>query len=152
VNTVEISSVRSSNRPITGSLSLQWFYSKGEFMKTKLMLLVLLLGVGTAGFFSTRIVRAQATPRRIEITAKRFAFEPGEITLKRGEPVVLVLKSTDVAHGLRFRELNLNIKIDKGGTAELPFTPEKTGDFVGHCSVFCGSGHGSMALTLHVTD
>lgn len=121
-------------------------------MKTKLMLLVLLLGVGTAGFFSTRIVRAQATPRRIEITAKRFAFEPAEITLKKGEPVVLVLKSADVAHGLRFRELNLNIKIDKGGTAELPFTPEKTGDFIGHCSVFCGSGHGAMALTLHVTD
>ena len=97
-------------------------------------------------------VRAQASPRRIEITAKQFQFEPAEITVKKGEPVVLVVKSADVAHGLRFRELNLNVKVDKGGTAELPFTPDKTGDFVGRCSVFCGSGHGQMSLTMHVVD
>jgi hypothetical protein len=41
------------------------------------------------------------------VTAKRFGFEPGEITLKKGQPVVLVLKSADVPHGLRFRELNV---------------------------------------------
>ena len=97
-------------------------------------------------------VRAQESPRRIEIVAKQFAFEPSEITVKKGQPVILVIKSADVAHGLRFRELNLNVKVDKGGTAELPFTPDKTGDFVGHCSVFCGSGHGEMALTMHVVN
>jgi cytochrome c oxidase subunit II len=124
----------------------------GEFMKTKLMFLVVFVGVVTAAVFSTRMVRAQSEPRRIEVTAKRFTYEPGEITLKKGQPVVLVLKSADVAHGLRFRELNLNAKIDKGSTAELDFTPDKVGDFVGHCSVFCGSGHGSMTLTLHVVE
>jgi cytochrome c oxidase subunit II len=101
---------------------------------------------------AARSTGAQATPKRIEVTAKKFSFEPGEITLKKGQPVVLVLKSADVAHGLRFRELNIDVKADKGATAELPFTPQKTGDFVGHCSVFCGSGHGSMTLTLHVVD
>ena len=39
----------------------------------------------------------------IEVTAKRFSFDPGDLTLKKGEPVVLVLRSVDVAHGLRFR-------------------------------------------------
>ena len=34
----------------------------------------------------------------------------------------------------------------------MQFTPDKAGDFVGHCSVFCGSGHGGMMLTLHVVD
>jgi cytochrome c oxidase subunit 2 len=97
-------------------------------------------------------VRAQESPRRIEITARQFQFEPSEITVKKGQPVVLVIKSADVAHGLRFRDLNLNVKIDKGGTAEMPFTPDKTGDFVGHCSVFCGSGHGEMTLTMHVVN
>ena len=38
---------------------------------------------------------AQAAPRRIEVTAKRFEFSPSEITLKRGEPVVLIIKSAD---------------------------------------------------------
>ena len=94
----------------------------------------------------------EAQPRRIEITAKRFSFDPGELTLKRGEPVVLVLKSVDVAHGLRFRELGVDVKVGKGAESEVEFTPGKTGDFVGHCSVFCGGGHGSMKLTLHVVE
>jgi cytochrome c oxidase subunit 2 len=124
----------------------------GEFMKIKLMLLVVFVWITTAAVFLTRMVRAQGEPRRIEVEAKRFTYEPGEITLKKGQPVVLVIKSEDVPHGLRFRELNLNAKIQKGTPAELSFTPDKTGDFVGHCSVFCGSGHGGMTLTLHVVE
>jgi cytochrome c oxidase subunit 2 len=94
---------------------------------------------------------ADAGPQRIEIVARRFGFVPASINLKTGVPVILVLKSSDVPHGLRFRELNVEVKAPKGGSGEVQFTPEKTGDFVGHCSVFCGAGHGSMALTLHVT-
>jgi cytochrome c oxidase subunit II len=92
------------------------------------------------------------TPKTVNVSAKRFAFEPSQITLKKGEPVILELTTQDVAHGLKFKELNLSARIDKGKTAELAFTPTQTGDFVGHCSVFCGSGHGSMTLTLHVTE
>lgn len=121
-------------------------------MKTKFTLPLLLTLMLWAGITFTRTVRAQSSPRQIDVTAKRFAFEPGEIILKKGEPVVLVLKSVDVPHGLRFRELNLDVKIAKGGKAELRFTPDKTGDFIGHCSVFCGSGHGGMTLTLHVVN
>lgn len=121
-------------------------------MKSKFKLLVLCAGIITAGVFPPCIVHAQEAPQRIDITAKRFAYTPSEITLKKGQPVILVIKSLDVAHGLRFRDLNLNVKVEKGGSAELKFTPDKTGDFEGHCSVFCGSGHGGMVLTLHVID
>lgn len=93
---------------------------------------------------------AAAAPRRIPITAKRFAFEPADITVKVGEPVDLVLTSEDVSHGLRVRELNINIKASQGKPGEVKFTPQKPGTFVGHCSVFCGSGHGKMMLTIHV--
>jgi cytochrome c oxidase subunit 2 len=91
-------------------------------------------------------------PHRIEIDAKRFEFDPAVITLKKGEPVILVVKSGDVAHGLRFHELGIELKAAKGGSAEVRFTPEQTGDFVGHCSVFCGAGHGHMTLTIRVVD
>ena len=121
-------------------------------MRTKFMLLAVFVGLAAAGVFSTRVVRAQGEPRRIEVTAKRFTYTPSEITVKKGQPVVIVINSEDVTHGLRFRELNLNAKIEKGSPAQLSFTPDKTGDFVGHCSVFCGSGHGGMSLTLHVVD
>ena len=121
-------------------------------MKTKLMLLILCVGMLAGGAFSTNTASAQDAPKRIEVTAKRFAYEPSNITVKKGQPVILVIKSLDVAHGLRFRDLNLNAKVSKGGSVELRFTPDKTGDFVGHCSVFCGSGHGGMMLTLHVVN
>src|ERR1700678_4659089 len=80
---------------------------------------------------------AQQAPRRIEITAKRFDFTPGEITLKKGEPVVLVLTSEDVSHGVKFKDLNVVVTAKKGQTSEVAFTPDKAGTFVGHCSVFC---------------
>ena len=106
-----------------------------------------------AGSFAlSAVASAQDAPKRIEVSVKRFAYEPAEITVKKGEPVVLEITTQDVAHGLKFKELNLNTKIEKGKPGELVFTPTKTGDFVGHCSVFCGSGHGSMTLTLHVTE
>jgi len=124
---------------------------QGGCMKSKLGILTLFLGVFVC-CFSIHLMHSQEAPRRIEVTAKRFAYEPAEVTLKKGQPVVLVIKSLDVAHGLRFRDLNLDTKIDKGGSGELQFTPTRTGDFVGHCSVFCGSGHGGMTLTLHVVE
>jgi cytochrome c oxidase subunit II len=121
-------------------------------MKIRFVLLVLLAVVVAASVSSNRTVRAQGEPRRIEVTAKRFTYSPNEITLKKGQPVVLVITSADVTHGLRIKELNLNTKINKGTPAELSFTPDKAGDFVGHCSVFCGEGHGGMTLTLHVVE
>lgn len=121
-------------------------------MRMKFLLLTLVLGALAVPVFSAPQIQAQAAPQRVVVTAKRFSFDPGEITLKKGQPVVLVLKSADVAHGLRFRDLDVNIKVNAGGTAEVKFTPDKTGDFEGHCSVFCGSGHGSMSLKLHVVD
>lgn len=91
-----------------------------------------------------------AIPPRVEITARRFAFDPAEITLKEGKTVLLVLKSADVKHGLRIRELGLDLKASKGKPGETLLTPKKSGNFVGHCSVFCGTKHGSMTITIHV--
>jgi len=97
-------------------------------------------------------VAEPAGPLHVEVTAKRYAFQPAEITLRKGQPVDLVVRSADVAHGLRVRELNLDIKINKGSIASVNFTPEKVGTYVGHCSVFCGAGHGRMTLTIHVVN
>jgi cytochrome c oxidase subunit 2 len=95
---------------------------------------------------------AQESGQRIEIVAKRFDFTPGDITLKKGVPATIVLTSSDVDHGLKFKELNVVVNAKKGQTKEVTFTPDKTGTFVGQCSVFCGSGHGNMKMTLHVTE
>ena len=91
------------------------------------------------------------SPRRIEIIASRFTYEPNVITLKKGEPVVLVLRSTDVTHGLKVDGLNIksgDIKKDK--EAEIQLTPQQTGHFIGQCAHFCGKGHGEMKLQIDV--
>jgi len=91
------------------------------------------------------------SPRRIEIIAKRFTYDPEVITLKKGQPVVLVLRSTDVTHGLKISEMNvLSENIKKGKKTEIQFTPEETGHYVGRCAHFCGQGHGSMTLQIEV--
>ena len=120
-------------------------------MKKKVLLLVLFLGV--VGFVAPAAsVWGEATPQRIVITAQKFVFKPGEVTVKVGQPVVLVLKSVDVSHGLHIPDLGINMKVKAGETAEVTFTPTKTGDFGGRCSVYCGSGHGSMTFVLHVVN
>ena len=121
-------------------------------MKMKVALSAMLSALLLAAPMFVQAIRIQPGPRRIEVTAKRFAFLPGEVTLKKGEPVVLVLKSVDVPHGVRFSGLGIEAKVGKGQTRELAFTPDKAGTFVGRCSVFCGSGHAAMTLTLHVVD
>lgn len=114
---------------------------------------VFLFAVASSMFVSLALHSGvgQSAPHRVEVVAKRFSYQPSEITVKKGEPVLLVVTSQDVGHGLRIRELNVDLKTPKsGGTTQVQFTPNLTGDFVGHCSVFCGAGHGSMTLTLHV--
>ena len=126
-------------------------------MKRTLALIAVLTALVIAEGFELRASETSlgesiAAPHRVVIVAKRFSFDPATVTLKKGEPVDLVLQNSDVQHGLRFRELGVEVKAPKGGSGEVQFTPDKTGDFVGQCSVFCGEGHGRMAFTLHVVD
>jgi cytochrome c oxidase subunit II len=121
-------------------------------LKRKLALLALLGIAFMNGLCPGSMALGQTSPQTITITAHRFNFTPNEITLKKGEPVVLVLKSEDVGHGLDIRDLNVQIKVAAHGTTQVQFTPEKTGDFLGHCLVFCGAGHGSMTFKLHVVE
>ena len=76
-------------------------------MKMKVALSAMLSALLLAAPMFVQAIRIQPGPRRIEVTAKRFAFLPGEVTLKKGEPVVLVLKSVDVPHGVRFSGLGI---------------------------------------------
>ncbi len=101
---------------------------------------------------SAVVAHAQEATRTIEIHAKRFSFEPSEITLKKGEPVKLLLSSEDVPHSLLIPSLHVNAAATKGHVTEVLLTPETAGDFKGKCGRFCGSGHGSMTFTVHVTD
>jgi cytochrome c oxidase subunit 2 len=92
------------------------------------------------------------TPKTIEVHAKRFAYVPAEITVKKGQPVTLELISDDVPHSLKFDSLNINVKMPVGEKVETTITPDQVGDLKGRCAVYCGKGHGEMFFTIHVVD
>ena len=89
-------------------------------------------------------------PRVVEITAKRFAFSPDKITLKKGETVTLRLHSEDVTHGFFMRKLKIDEDIPAGGTKDITITPDTAGSFVTICDHFCGANHGNMVMTIVV--
>ncbi len=95
--------------------------------------------------------RPQA-PRVVELTAHRFEFSPPSITLRKGEPAILRLHSTDVTHGLFLKPLGIDATIEPGRTVDVPVTPRQAGRFTAICDHFCGSGHGNMHLTIVVED
>jgi cytochrome c oxidase subunit II len=124
-------------------------------MKLNSTLRILILAL-LAFPFAWRLSHAQDPskdpPHRIEIVAKRFEFSPSEITIKKGQPVILALTSKDVQHGLKLDAFNQVVKANKGQTSQVEFTPTETGTFPAQCAVFCGAGHGSMKLIVHVTE
>lgn len=92
----------------------------------------------------------EPAPRVVEITAKRFEFNPKQITLKRGERVTIRLVSTDRAHGLLVKPLGLDLDADGGKPSEKTITPDTAGTFPAICDHYCGSGHGNMKMTITV--
>lgn len=94
----------------------------------------------------------QTPARTITIHARKFAFVPSAITLKKGETVKLVLVSDDVLHGLAVRGLPIRAGITPGHPTEVIVTPAEVGDFAGVCSVYCGAGHRNMEFVVHVVQ
>ena len=112
-------------------------------------LLATLCFSGLAVLSGTSRVHADDVPV-VEITAKRFAFTPDKITLKKGQTVKIRLHSEDVTHGFFLRPLKLDEQIPAGQTTEVTVTPQVAGTFTTICDHFCGANHGNMNMTIVV--
>ena len=91
-------------------------------------------------------------PLQISIKARRFEFEPRTITLQKGRPAKLVITSEDVDHGFAIDEFNINVKIEARQAKVVEFTPDHTGRFRIHCTVYCGEDHENMTGELVVEE
>src|SRR5512143_1350829 len=101
-----------------------------------------LIVVGCAGLHATHPDNAEQV---IRMTAKKFEYDPSEITVKKGVPVVLEITSLDRHHGFQLREFGVRADIKPGEVTRVRIQPEKTGRFPFECDVFCGSGHEDMS-------
>lgn len=118
-----------------------------KFVRSRAIILAaLLLSVATMA------AKPVNPPQKFQVTASKFQFEPNQITVKKGEPVTIVLTSNDVTHGLKIPDLHVEDTVKKGDSTEVTFTPDKTGTFQGKCAHFCGKGHGTMMFTVNVVD
>jgi len=118
---------------------------------------VTVLAVGCAIVFAaiepkSRVARADVNPKVIEITAKKFEFTPSEITIRKGEPVILRLSSTDRVHGFMSKPLKVDTDIAAGKPTEVQVTPDTAGDFTIICDHYCGTGHGNMKMKVLVVE
>ena len=88
--------------------------------------------------------------RQIEVVAYKYGFSPNPITVKHGEKVILKITAMDVPHGIRIPEFNINQVLPIGETRTVEFTAYRRGQFMVHCSVYCGPDHGKQKTRLIV--
>jgi cytochrome c oxidase subunit II len=102
------------------------------------------LAVVGAVTLRTGSAQAQGEPRVIELSARRFAYEPNDIALKAGERVVIAIRSLDFIHGMNLPALGKRLDLVPGRVTRLELHPMVPGviDFV--CDNFCGDGHEEM--------
>ena len=108
-----------------------------------LPLLLLALAAGTA--------RTDA-PRVVEITAKRYEFDPKVVTLKKNQPVTIRVTALDRPHGLLIAAFHVDLDAAPSAPAEATITPTETGKFEAICDHYCGIGHGGMKMTFVVEE
>jgi cytochrome c oxidase subunit II len=120
-------------------------------MKSHLRILASLVLAAAAAAPASSRGRDDAPPERtIPVSAKRFAFEPNEIHIRKGEAVTLAVTSQDVTHGFFSRPLHFDEDLAPGKTVHVRIAPPEAGTYTVICDHFCGSGHGGMKMTIVV--
>jgi len=82
--------------------------------------------------------------KEITMVAKKWNFVPNTVTVNQGDKVILNINSVDVAHGIALPQFNIEETLVPGKSVKLEFIADKKGKFQFICSIYCGSGHGSM--------
>jgi cytochrome c oxidase subunit 2 len=90
-------------------------------------------------------------PRRIDVIARRFAFDPSEIEAAPGERIELSIRSADGVHGIEIKPLKIKRQIPRGDIpVRIDFTAPAPGRYPIVCSEYCGTNHDDMKGTLVV--
>jgi cytochrome c oxidase subunit 2 len=80
----------------------------------------------------------------IKVTARKYAFDPNPIRVKKGDHVKLVITAVDHDHGFKLETLQIDQLLKKGEATTVEFTADQAGTFTFQCSTFCGLGHKKM--------
>ena len=115
---------------------------------------ILILGAIMACLGGSVLAAGQATfsgYHEFNVTAKNYEFDPGVITVKKGDKVRLIITSTDRELGIRLDAFDINQVLPKGDPTTIEFTAGKAGTFEFKCSMNC-KGHGKVKGKLRVEE
>jgi cytochrome c oxidase subunit II len=87
----------------------------------------------------------QSEVKEFDMIARQFVFEPAIVTVNEGDTVVLNLNNIDVQHGIAIPAFGVRADLPVGKTTRVEFVADRAGTYPFFCSVYCGSGHGSMS-------
>ncbi|CAB3757966.1 cupredoxin domain-containing protein [Paraburkholderia solisilvae] len=111
---------------------------------------LMLAGAAAALTALSRIPARAATPRVIQVHAKRFVFTPNQIKLAPHESVVFELTSEDVPMGFSIPQYGVRADVPPGPPVRLAAQAGEAGNVEFLCDIFCGSGHETMNGSLIV--
>jgi cytochrome c oxidase subunit 2 len=130
-------------------------------------------GIMLCGSQGTRAQTQDATSngstKVIEVSAKKYDFDPAEIHVKKGTRVELKVHSVDETHGIKlsltpeggdekaspgllFDKPEDNGKVEKNRDQVLDFMAQQAGTYEFKCAKVCGIHHGKMKGKLVVED
>jgi cytochrome c oxidase subunit 2 len=85
------------------------------------------------------------------IVAKRFFYEPNTVEVPVGAEVTFYVTSTDVQHGFKIQDTNVNFMAIPGEVSKLTTTFNEPGTYDYICTEYCGLGHAVMFGSVKVT-
>lgn len=130
-------------------------------MRSANLLLICLVPISAALYAQDQAQAAPDNVQVIEVTAKKYVFDPSPIHVKKGTRVQLKITATDHAHGfaielyaemvakkgspgLEFAAPQKCFKIEKGQTVTVEFVAQAEGTYHFKCCTDCGLHHRSM--------
>ena len=85
-----------------------------------------------------------------DVVATKWEWTPSTIEVQEGDTVLLNLVSEDVTHGFDLSAFGISENLEPGESVSVEFVADQVGTHSFSCSVYCGSGHGSMVGELVV--
>lgn len=87
----------------------------------------------------------------VYIVAKRFLYEPNTVEVPVGAEVTFYVTSTDVQHGFKIQDTNINFMVIPGEVSKLTATFDEAGTYDYICTEYCGLAHAVMFGSVIVT-
>ncbi len=88
----------------------------------------------------------------IQMTSRKYAWEPSVIRVRKGQHVRLLITAVDVPHGFGLPGYNIYRTLPVGEAVTVDFIAEKPGTFAFFCTVYCGVDHARHIGRLQVLD